>query len=382
MYPPPYAYFDRETPFQKFRRYTSIATAWLILVLVLECILNIGLMIWGTTIVFPETSSHTYPIFIIVPWLIVLHRIGGIVLAGFYVFLASAIIISFLYMGRESFKPFLNELRGKMPEKGHSPLFVTATLMFATVFFTYLVYIVAEIAGIGITTPDFDQSLWALLLSLAGASVWEEIVSRVMLIGLPLLVIHLATKKMRSPKRYLLGGGFELGKLEIALLLFSSLMFSLAHLSSWDAVKLIPTFASGLALGYLFIRYGLYASIMLHFFVDYLNMPYYAAGKSVSSGVAIGLLEIAIIIIGLACFIYYLLRIYDFMGDKGLVKKASPAPVMYSQGQQNVAPPPAQNEPPITYHGQVPAFVCKQCGGTQARYDNGALFCTRCGKKD
>jgi len=166
-------------------------------------------------------------------------------------------------------------------------------------------------------------------------------------------------------------------------LLFSALMFGLAHISLWDWYKVLPTFFSGLALGYLFLRYGIYASIMMHFFIDYLTIPYYASNKAWFVSLPIFLLELAIIVVGVACFVYYASKVLGFMngGRSPLKKKAAPA--AYALPQQMGAPPLQQNSAgPYPRTPPAPAFVCKNCGGTEARYDNGALYCLRCGKKD
>jgi hypothetical protein len=366
---------------EQLRQLVKKAAAWLALFLLIEAIANVVIMIAGCAIVFPEAATHTYPIYIIFPWLITLFRIGDWVLIGFYIFLAAAITASLFIMVKKSRVPFRKELDGVSPAEGHSPLFVTATLMFAVISFNVLFYVVLGLFGAQPTTIDLDsEPVWAQLLSFAGASVWEEIVSRMLLIGVPLLFINLARHQLGDVKRYFIGGNFKIGRLEIIFLLFSALMFGLAHISLWDWYKVLPTFFSGLALGYLFLRYGIYASIMMHFFIDYLTIPYYVANKAWFVSLPIFLLELAMIVVGVACFIYYASKVWEFTNG-GEVKKA--VPVAYAPQQQMGAPPVQQYAPaPYARAPAAPAFVCENCGGTEARYENGALYCLRCGKKD
>ena len=49
-------------------------------------------------------------------------------------------------------------------------------------------------------------------------------------------------------------------------------MFGFAHSFNWDLYKVLPAFLAGLAMGYLFLKFGLYAAIMFHFFTDYLSI--------------------------------------------------------------------------------------------------------------
>ena len=115
-------------------------------------------------------------------------------------------------------------------------------------------------------TPDFSSlSIWTFIYNLTSAAVWEEIISRIMLIGFPLFIAHAALRKLRKQKyRYILGGGFKLEKLTVFFILFSAITFGLAHSPGWDYWKVVPTIVSGLALGYLFVVNGIYASILGH----------------------------------------------------------------------------------------------------------------------
>jgi len=144
----------------------------------------------------------------------------------------------------------------------------------AIVGFYFIYNIILIIFGVNQEVPAFDeQPLWRQLHSFAVASVWEEILTRVLMLGLPLLVFHvIADRKEASVGRYLVGGGFKIDNAAFVLVFVSSMAFALAHVSGWDLWKVLPTVISGFAFGYLFLKRGLWAAIILHFTFDYLGM--------------------------------------------------------------------------------------------------------------
>lgn len=147
--------------------------------------------------------------------------------------------------------------------------------MYMAIVGFYLIYnILLGLFTVSPEVPDFaEQPLWHRLHSFAVASVWEEILVRVLMLGLPLLVYHvLADRKEASVGRYLVGGGFKIDNAAFVLIFVSSMVFALAHVAGWDLWKVLPTVISGFAFGYLFLKRGLWAAIILHFTFDYLGM--------------------------------------------------------------------------------------------------------------
>jgi hypothetical protein len=230
------------------------------------------------------------------------------------------------------------------------------------------------------TVPEFAElPLWKQIFSMAGASVYEEVVCRILLIGVPLFVYHVITKQDRDHKRYILGGNIAIDRPALLLLIFSSAMFAAAHLFIWDFWKLIPTFVSGLALGYLFLRYGVYASIMLHFFIDFLDMPAEVWPSGNLANIVIFLLALGILIAGAAYFVYYVLKVLDFLNGGPVIKpKAKPAAM---GAYQPLPTAPAMSPQPAPPPQNQFAFRCQRCGNGEARYQDGALYCTRCGQR-
>ncbi len=147
--------------------------------------------------------------------------------------------------------------------------------MYMTIVGFYLIYnIILSLFTVTPEVPEFaEQPLWKQLHSFAVASVWEEILVRVLMLGLPLLIYHvLADRKEASVGRYLVGGGFKIDTAAFVLIAISSMVFALAHVAGWDLWKVLPTVISGFAFGYLFLKRGLWAAIILHFVFDYLGM--------------------------------------------------------------------------------------------------------------
>jgi len=179
-----------------------------------------------------------------------------------------------------------------------------------TIQITYIVIIF--FFGITIDTSWMDKyTQTELMYMLADAAVWEEIITRVLYIGVPVMIISLVIKKDKSSWRYLFGG-FKMTKIAIVFIIFSAIMFGLAHNQGWGSGKIFIAALMGLAEGYLFVRFGLYASILLHFANDYLSsFIWLGMGTAIS-----GSITLLIVFAGIPAAIYF---IYKFLHSaKGL----------------------------------------------------------------
>jgi hypothetical protein len=164
--------------------------------------------------------------------------------------------------------------------------------------------------------PDFDEMpLWERLHAFAEASVWEEVLSRILMLGIPLMIYHLWTQEGKPSWRYVVGGGFSIDTTVFVLITFQALVFAMAHVAGWDLWKVLPTMISGMAFGYLFLKRGLWASIILHFTFDYLGMtaPVLAEWGLDVEG-AIGLAYIFIGLVGIVLMIHF---VVIFIGEGG-----------------------------------------------------------------
>jgi len=408
--PPPNPYsqyyqgYPQESTLDALKRAGRGIASISLLPLLVVLAVNVVILIWGSSLVFPETAHHGNTLFLILPLpnpIVDLVTLTGPAFAAYQVFLVVSITLCFGWMVYKSVKPFREELSFKMPKEGHSPLYIIGTIFFAVLAFNAIYVIVLSIFNVQINTPDFgSKELWQLLHGLASASVWEELVSRVLLIGVPLLVIDSLMKKRKKTLNYFLGGGFEIGGKELVLIFASSGIFALGHIVYWDAWKILPSWVAGIAFGYLFLRLGLYASIMLHFTIDYLTIPMdisTSALVTVLLGISLLLWEV----LGGVYLLVYVYKIYRFLIGADLKPKAAPAPAPQyvpvgggppypppDPGAANQAPSGAVNDTGQSPNAPLPIgappgqnrgfFVCSQCGNTQAFYKDGMLECTRC----
>jgi hypothetical protein len=135
------------------------------------------------------------------------------------------------------------------------------------------------------------------------------------MIGLPLMIIGFLMKDRTSWKRLL--GRFEMDNAAVLFIIISATIFAYAHLGGWDVFKLIPTFVTGLALGYLFVRFGVHAAIMLHFLVDYMTAPVWLFGDD-TGDLIVGLFIIVVILLGTILFAWYVQRSIRFVKERAL----------------------------------------------------------------
>ena len=371
---------------------------------VVQLFLGLAALIYGTTIVLPEIVHHTYTVYVIAPVLIAVGKISGDALAAYYLLIVAAIIASAVWLFLSSSKDYLKELRMKGESRKHSAIFDLCGLMFGVLFLNVVVVIVTGIFWGDPVSPTEETDLWELLFLLANASVWEELIVRVLLIGIPLLMIDFARHSVRGGKlKYILGGGFHLGIVEVTLILISSALFGYGHYEGWGAWKVFPSAVAGVAFGYMFMRHGLASAVMLHFGFDYMSIPLevFMDGGTVGALMLQSLAVLAWLAMGAVFFGYYIIRMIEFLNGKKYFEEPPPSPVPYPfyygyryvpspSGQQWSSQTTAQSGqgPPAPRDGAAftPAppgfggfFVCPTCGHTEALWKDGRFRCLRCG---
>lgn len=256
------------------------------------------------------------------PFIFALFFIEGIPLLIYYCFISAALILSALWLIAKNGKNYITSISKYIfslkppPLKTDNTLVLIAQLFLAILFLNVLYSIILSLFEITPHIPAFgEQPLWMLLYNLATASAWEEIISRTLLIGVPLLFFDtLVDTKSKPTWKYLLGGGFELNFRAVILIIFSALVFGLAHAPGWDYWKVITSSASGLAFGYLFVRKGLHASMMLHLTINYLTMPLRVVGDPIALVMLFDIALVLLIAVGFILFVYYIIRIFRFIG--------------------------------------------------------------------
>jgi len=283
----------------------------------------IGLCIISLLIMTPQVleniEGRTTSLFIITPVVTPIMDVQGITLMSYFLFIVVMLLLSYHAITRTGLMNFVKVLRGEEAPKEccdadpffGNPISTIFYFFLVNVFFSIVFYVIIRASGITPKIPDFGEELWMQAYALANASVWEEIVSRVLLLGIPLLAIDYLFRRERAQKlgRYIIGGRIKTGPVECGLALFSAIMFGLAHVGGWDFYKLIPSTVAGLFLAYMFMKYGLYAAIMLHFAVDFYDMPLQMLDRSYS-----GLIPFVFVLFGFLAFIVYAKALFRFIG--------------------------------------------------------------------
>ena len=277
----------------------------------------LAIAVFALILIAPEIMQNlltrTFPLFVITPSVVPILNISGAALVGYFILLLLAILISYLYSMGESLLPAVNEMIQGKPGR-HSTILTLGGLFFAMLAVNFIYYVSIESSGVSPVVPDFgSEPVWASTFDFANASVWEEMISRVLLIGIPLFWIDLLLrrKQLLPPIRYFIGGKIRFGFIECALILFSATMFGVAHVGGWDVWKVFPSLISGLCFGYLFVQIGLHAAIVFHFAFDFLSVPtsYFGSGASL----ILDLFTLIWLAAGLMFIIYYSIRLGRFI---------------------------------------------------------------------
>ncbi len=120
-----------------------------------------------------------------------------------------------------------------------------------------------------------EDSLLLKFLNLTIAPLNEEFVFRAVLIGIP---IYLFINKRYGIKEFvniILRPNIIKSKKVIILIIISAIIFGSLHvLTGWDYGKLTQSTFAGIILGYVYYRFGLHSSIMLHWSTNYFLTSY------------------------------------------------------------------------------------------------------------
>ena len=144
----------------------------------------------------------------------------------------------------------------------------------------------------GIKTGSISGDPLLLFLSITFAPLREELGFRVALVGFLALVLGFrssakrAVKALWRPSAILTGEPGDLpNKVGLSIMVvISSIVFGAAHLLSgagWDVGKVSEASAAGVVLGYLYVRYGFHAAVLLHWGVNYFGTAFAFFGQGV-----------------------------------------------------------------------------------------------------
>ena len=300
--------------FKRSQRYPGLGGGGTAFMAAITIITGAGVVVLGAYLAGQGHLWDTAPVPNILPIPLALMIVRFSLLAQWHSIMIGAILMSaaalFYYEG----PPLLNTVRRSLGRMHLPPIrtdnalitifrIYLAILGFYVIYFAILSYFTVEPE-----VPAFEEMpLWEQLHAFAEASVWEEILSRVFMLGIPLLIYHIWTYQKRDSNwRYVVGGGFSIDTAAFVLIVLQALIFALAHVSGWDLWKVLPTMISGIAFGYLWLKKGLWASIILHFTFDYLGMTGPALEEwGIDAGDAMNVIYVFFALIGVVLMVHY-----------------------------------------------------------------------------
>jgi len=368
------------------------------------------------------------PLYVLLPAWPFIHLVARLadpaLFLGYFVFLFVMILAAYLAHAWDArrlaatLRLPLSDFTGRFRTK--SSWATVGQLWMATLFLQFALALLLNAPDDLPTSPSYP-SWYGEYFLLQQASVHEELVTRVMFIGIPMafVALALAAREGRGGvwKAFLkiLGGGVDRDAprpvLAMALftLAFSSVLFGLAHVPAWGPWKFGPTLFAGLAMGYVFLRHGLAAAILFHFVNDYFVASILLVQDNLAGVLLLGLLLLVILAIGAVFFILYLvysinlltavLRRLGVVAPRPEPVPQAYAPPVYAPPPFSLYPPPSYPPaypPPYVYPGTYgpppvaaappppdptrrPFFVCPRCASTSASYANGRFTCSKCG---
>jgi hypothetical protein len=259
-------------------------------------LLEIANLLLNFSFVFGYEFDHAGSLSVLAPFPVSVYAVEGVTLQIYWTLLVIAVISCFSYA---CFKSALwKRIKHSSEPAKRSRLFWIAVISAACYFFEVAYGIIITSLGYSMDSSWIEEYTHAeTLFTMLHASVWEELVTRVMFIGIPITILGLAMKKNRSVK--CLFGGFGISRVAIVLIVAGAILFGFAHAPSWGLLKVLPTFFFGLMAGYLYVKYGLYASILMHFFTDYLPTFSWAPLQA-----ALGFVILLMLLLGLPMLIY------------------------------------------------------------------------------
>jgi len=283
------------------------------LLLLLMCVpmlfFEVCALLWGADEIWRNLSRAA--ILVLTPSPAVAFWLSGTLAHLYFLFLVVAALLSFILLLYDSRDGISELLRGKTERIANTPLYAVITLFAAVISMNLIFNMILMSTGNEPAIPDMDVPQWALMYSVLNAAVWEEVLCRVLMIGAPMMLIGLMINREGSWK--CLFGRFEMNSAAVAFIFISAVVFSYAHLSGWDIFKLFPTFVSGLALGYLFVKYGIHAAIMLHFIINYLSSAIWVFGETMTITAFLGLFLIGVVLLGTVFVVWYTVRGIKFL---------------------------------------------------------------------
>ena len=142
-----------------------------------------------------------------------------------------------------------------------------------------IINFIQESFGI-VTTPPLGGNSLIQFFYVSLAPLLEEFVFRIILIGIPLFVLYSGRASIRYFVKCLWNPSslnMLHSKKAILLILFVGISFGFAHIAfsdSWSEGKFAQATAGGIILGWVYLRYGIVVSLLIHWATNYFIFAY------------------------------------------------------------------------------------------------------------
>jgi hypothetical protein len=147
------------------------------------------------------------------------------------------------------------------------------------VLISALINFVQEGFGVKIIPPNTDNDLIQFFY-VSLAPLMEEFAFRVILIGIPLFALYSNKSSVKHFIRCLWNPSLldiRDVKKAVFLIIFVGILFGFSHIAfadSWSGGKFAQAAASGIILGWVYLRYGFVASLLIHWATNYFVFSY------------------------------------------------------------------------------------------------------------
>ena len=156
--------------------------------------------LWGIPQVLPNLPDYGSSLILVVPYIVEIVSFNGILSQIYYILLILAITATvgiFLYKAVEPLK----KLKDGDDKTIRNTAFYEVTVLFCVLYIWELIFVmILRAAGVEIEgLPDRDT--WKWMYELLEASVWEEVITRLLFIGLPMMLITSPAIQRMPPGR-------------------------------------------------------------------------------------------------------------------------------------------------------------------------------------
>ena len=131
---------------------------------------------------------------------------------------------------------------------------------------------------------------------------------------------HIMNFLGKDDRRYSRGGGIELNALTLLLIIFSASVFSFFH-ATWYWLSLVLSFPLGCAFGYLYVKKGIHASILLYLMFTTIDLPVSAFGEMALVDITWTMIQIGALTFGVYYLVAYLILFLKYLQTRRPLRK-------------------------------------------------------------